>query len=209
MQCIPLPPPWNPCHAGTTTPREIPLDPSGWRNVSMRSRVRENDDTRRGSNPVTTRRPLGQAQTGGDYSWISMAIWIIYWTVSLDTTGQSHVIYWHPLLPPVSLLVLPSFIGSTHSPSSLFALLVPSPWRPVYPLSPLIRIGASVEMVKNVFPPRLPLLSHSLSTPSHFSFLPVLIQHNPRIAVDLLLFHGRILINFTCASIFLDPEKYF
>lgn len=25
-----------------------------------------------------------------------MAIWVIYWTVSLDTSGQSYVIYWPP-----------------------------------------------------------------------------------------------------------------
>lgn len=155
MQCIP--PEIPATHAGRLC-RETPSDPSGWRNVSMRPRVRENNDTRGSNNRVTTRRPLGQAQTGGDYSWISMAIWIIYWTVSLDTTSQSHVIYWHP--PPFPSTSLPWFYWQ-YAPFPPIALLVPSPWRPVYPLSLLIRIGISVETVKNVFssPPIYPFVA--------------------------------------------------
>lgn len=65
------------------------------------------------------RRPLDQAQTGGDYSWISMAIWIIYWTVSLDTTSQNHVIYWHPH-PSSRPLVL---LAVTYPPAPLVPTL--------------------------------------------------------------------------------------
>lgn len=112
-----------------------------------------------------TRRPLGQAQTGGDYSWISMAIWIIYWTVSSDTTSQNHVIYWHPRPSsrPLVLLAVRTPCAGTN------------PWCPVYPLSPLIRIGASAGTVKNVYSLSITPLSH----PCHPSAVP-LIQHRVR-----------------------------